>query len=710
MASTDVGGGGRAIEIMNPRPNRAAAFVRADFARHSSIVLASTVIVNVFNYLFHTVVSRALGPSDYGELASLLSIFLIVSFPAGVISMVMVKFVAEFHVLNEPERISAFCRRVTIWLAAISGVLIVGVMALGGEIAAYLHFGGHQSGAGLGFMIAAALLLSPFRGVLQGVERFSQLAASFSIEAFGKLGFGVLAIYLGRGVPGILWGVGLGSAISVAYTAYVVYRAFGFLGVAPRIDWRRLLKSTATVSVTLLAITVLGFADILFVKHYFSAPQAGLYGIASLVGKGLYFLVSFAAVVVLPKASLEAARGRAALPTLARAVAVIAALSAIVILTLFFFKSQVVTLLAGKAFAGAGALLLPYGIAMTFLAMANLITSYWIGAHRSRFLGPLVIAAVAEIVLLQFMHASLMQFVVTLAIGHFVVFCSTLFGFVPREGALMRQIELEDPFSWDFVGAATDLEPTVQTEHRYLIVLPTYNELDNIASIINRVLAASPALHVLVVDDASPDGTADLVRSISEENDRVSLMVRSGKLGLGSAYLVGFRYAIERGFRGVCTMDADHSHDPACLPSMMQRLQTADLVIGSRYVAGGSISNWNFFRRINSWVANTLARMSISTQVKDCTSGYRLYSTELLSRMNLTLLHSTGYSMLVELLDAALRRNAVVSEFPIHFENRSTGESKMGSKEIFESLQTYRRLRFARALDDAITEEKVVAG
>lgn len=709
MASTDVASGGRGMDIRTLRPNRIAAFARADFARHSSIVLASTVIVNVFNYLFHTIASRALGPSDYGELASLLSIFLIVSFPAGVISMVMVKFVAEFHALNEPERISAFCRRVALWLCAICGLVIIGVAAVGGQIATYLHFGAHESGAGLGFMIAAALLLSPFRGVLQGVERFSQLAASLSLEAFGKLGFGVLAIYLGRGVPGILWGVGLGSAISVAYTAYVVYRAFGFSGVSLRIDWRRLLKSTATVTITLLAITVLGFADILFVKHYFDAPQAGLYGIASLVGKGLYFLVSFAAVIVLPKASLEAARGRAALPTLARSVAVIAALSAVVILTLFFFKSQIVILLAGKAFAGAGALLMPYGIAMTFLAMANLVTSYWIGAHRSRFLGPLVIAAVAEIIALQFMHASLMQFVVTLAIGHFVVFCSTLFGFVPREGALMRQVELKDPLAWDFAGA-TDLEPTVQTEHRYLIVLPTYNELNNIASIINRVLAASPALHVLVVDDASPDGTADLVRSISKENDRVSLIVRSGKLGLGSAYLVGFRYAIQRGFRGVCTMDADHSHDPACLPSMMQRLQTADLVIGSRYVAGGSISNWNFFRRINSWVANTLARMSISTQVKDCTSGYRLYSTDLLSRMNLTLLHSTGYSMLVELLDAALRRNAVVSEFPIHFENRSTGESKMGSKEIFESLQTYRRLRFARALDDVIIEEKVVAG
>lgn len=231
---------------------------------------------------------------------------------------------------------------------------------------------------------------------------------------------------------------------------------------------------------------------------------------------------------------------------------------------------------------------------------------------------------------------------------------------------------------------------------RILVVLPTYNESENIKKVIDRVLAINGALQVLVIDDSSPDRTSEIVDGIARENDRVKLIVRTKKLGLGSAHLMGFQYGIENGFDSVCTMDADNSHDPNRLLEMLRALRHADLVIGSRYVKGGIIRNWTLPRKLNSLFANTLARFSISSPVRDCTSGYRLYSIALLTRMNLNSLRSLGYSMIVELLQEATEKGAVIAEVPIVFENRTEGESKMGHVEIVESLRTYRRLLFRR--------------
>ena len=232
--------------------------------------------------------------------------------------------------------------------------------------------------------------------------------------------------------------------------------------------------------------------------------------------------------------------------------------------------------------------------------------------------------------------------------------------------------------------------------HRtHLVILPTYNERLNLERLVRGVLDADPEADVLVIDDSSPDGTADLARHLMRETNRIFLIQRPGKMGLGSAYLRGFTESMTNGYRGVCTMDADNSHDPSALPRMFAALDRADLVIGSRYVRGG-FTDQSVPRRVNSAVANGLARIMLDLAIKDCTSGFRVYSTDALRKLPLGSLQSRGYSMLVELLCQVAEQGGRIVEVPIAFRDRSAGESKIGLHEIWESLRTIARLRRGR--------------
>ncbi len=229
--------------------------------------------------------------------------------------------------------------------------------------------------------------------------------------------------------------------------------------------------------------------------------------------------------------------------------------------------------------------------------------------------------------------------------------------------------------------------------YRCLVVLPTYNERDNIAQILQSVLSADDRLDVLVVDDSSPDLTAVTVREIERCTPRVRLIQRAKKMGLGSAYVLGFATAIREGFGTVCTMDADLSHDPRYLADMLKLHGDYDLIIGSRYVAGGHIEGFSIWRKMNSIVANALARRFIGSDVRDCTSGYRVYSTALLRKLNLPALEASGYSMIVELLYEARVSHALVAEYPIVFKTRIAGKSKISYLEVLGSMRTLFRLK-----------------
>ena len=215
-----------------------------------------------------------------------------------------------------------------------------------------------------------------------------------------------------------------------------------------------------------------------------------------------------------------------------------------------------------------------------------------------------------------------------------------------------------------------------------LIVIPTYNERENIAEILSDILRVAPAADVLVIDDNSPDGTGRLADELAAGEPRIHVLHRPGKLGLGTAYIAGFHYAIERGYELVFEMDADYSHDPSYLPSFFTAIEGADLVIGSRYVRGGGTPNWSALRKFISGGGNIFARAVLGIPIHDCTAGFRCYRTAALRTLNLARIHTQGYAFQVEMAYLFWKLGFRVREVPIIFVDRRVGKSKM-SRSIF---------------------------
>jgi dolichol-phosphate mannosyltransferase len=221
---------------------------------------------------------------------------------------------------------------------------------------------------------------------------------------------------------------------------------------------------------------------------------------------------------------------------------------------------------------------------------------------------------------------------------------------------------------------------------RSLIVIPTYNERQNIGELLDQVFAAAPATDALVIDDNSPDGTGQVVDAIAARDPRVHVLHRAGKLGLGTAYVRGFRYAMEEGYDLVFEMDADFSHDPKYLPRFFEAAQNVDLVIGSRYIPGGGTPNWSPLRRFISGGGNTFARLVLGIPIRDCTGGYRCYHVGALRTLNLDAISAQGYAFQVELAYNIWKSGYTWREIPIIFEDRRVGKSKMSRKIFIEAF------------------------
>lgn len=226
------------------------------------------------------------------------------------------------------------------------------------------------------------------------------------------------------------------------------------------------------------------------------------------------------------------------------------------------------------------------------------------------------------------------------------------------------------------------------------VVVPTYNEAENIELLVRQLLTLPLDVQVVVVDDNSPDGTGEIADRLAAEDSRVQPLHRPGKLGLGTAYIAGFKHAMERGAALVLSMDADFSHSPRYIPSMVDKMGECDLVIGSRYVRGGGTRHCTLPRRILSWGANAFAKVTLGLRARDCTAGFRCYRREVLERVGLDQIFSEGYSFLIEMLFRTQRLGYRVGEVPIIFENRQRGASKISRKEILKAVYTVLRLRF----------------
>jgi dolichol-phosphate mannosyltransferase len=232
-----------------------------------------------------------------------------------------------------------------------------------------------------------------------------------------------------------------------------------------------------------------------------------------------------------------------------------------------------------------------------------------------------------------------------------------------------------------------------------LVVTPTYNEAENIEKLIGDVLSKGPDIHMLVVDDSSPDGTGSIVEKLKDGNPRIHLIRRSGKLGLGTAYVAGFKFALSHNYDFVLEMDADFSHNPNEIPNFLKKMNGCDVVLGSRYADGVRVVNWPIRRLILSFSANLYTRIITGLPVHDATSGFKCFKRNVLESIDLEQIRSNGYAFQIEMVFHAWKKGFRICEIPITFVDRRSGVSKMSKKIVYEAAFMVWKLKLRSMLN-----------
>lgn len=240
-----------------------------------------------------------------------------------------------------------------------------------------------------------------------------------------------------------------------------------------------------------------------------------------------------------------------------------------------------------------------------------------------------------------------------------------------------------------------------------MVVIPTYNERDNIESLVNEILGLNLDIHVLIVDDNSPDGTGDIADILVKKHGEVHVIHRQGKMGLGSAYIEGFKYALNAGAEKILEMDADFSHNPDRLPDFLEKSEEYDLVIGSRYLNGVSVVNWPIRRLMLSYFANVYTRVVTGLKIRDCTGGFKCFNRRVLEVIDLDKIRSDGYSFQIEMNFRCAEKGFKIGEIPIIFIDRQAGASKMSKKIVREAVIMVWRLRVGYLLKRILGMKKV---
>jgi dolichol-phosphate mannosyltransferase len=232
------------------------------------------------------------------------------------------------------------------------------------------------------------------------------------------------------------------------------------------------------------------------------------------------------------------------------------------------------------------------------------------------------------------------------------------------------------------------------TNTKKLIIIPTFNELENLPRLLPKVLSKDEGIDVLIVDDNSPDGTAAFIENESKKNNRIHLIKRSSKQGLGTAYITGFKFALQKGYDIIFEMDADFSHDPNEIPKFLEEIKNSDVVLGSRYKNGVNVINWPMRRLLLSWYANIYTRVITGMPLHDATGGFKCFKREVLEAINLDEVRSNGYAFQIEMNFKAWKKGFKLKEIPIIFVDRVKGKSKMSKKIVREAVTMVWKLRF----------------
>ncbi len=394
--------------------------LRNDFLRHSALVFGASMACNVFNYAFNFAISRRIGVENYAALSSLINGLIIVSIPAAVANLVIVKYTAEFHAVADDARLWRLSQLLLKWTAVAAVILFAAGMMLRSAVASFLHIPNDATITLCVAIMALGFLMPSVRGILQGEQDFRRYSVSVTLEVLFKVLLGVGLVYAGYGVFGAMAGWLCGTTLALAYTIWAVrvHRAQPGELVRLSLDLRRLVQTCLGVAVATAAMTLLSFMDVVLVKHYFNAHEAGLYAAVNLTGKVILFLVSFLPMILLPKAVAQAKRSESTTGLLAQATLGTVVMAGTVLAIFGIEPARALSLLAGHAFSAGAAYVFQYDLAIGLLACLSVVVNYKIGLHRFDFLVPLCIVLCAEAAAIVFYHRSLWEVIHILLIGN----------------------------------------------------------------------------------------------------------------------------------------------------------------------------------------------------------------------------------------------------------------------------------------------------
>lgn len=412
--------------------------LRNDFLRHSALVFGATTAVNALNYAFNFALSRRLGVEGFATLSSLVSFLMILTIPMSILTLVVVKYAGVYHAAGDAQRLRRLSQMLLRYAIAVGAAIFVVGALLQGEIASFLRIDEKTAILLCLGIISVGVVTPSLRGVLQGEQDFQRFSSSLLLEIVLKVAFGVSLVYAGMGVAGAMLGWILGAAIALLYTIWAVFRKHGAVAGAEvrlGLDLRRLARTTVGVGLATGLVTFVSFMDVLLVKHYFPAHEAGLYAAVNLTGKVVLFLVAFVPAVVLPKAVEKKTNGDDPHPLLLQAAGITVVLCGFTLCAFGLFPGDVVRALAGRDFVGAAPYVFQYDVAIGLLAIITLLVNYRIGVHRFGFLYGLSAVFIADIIAISLAHRTLWDIIHVLLAGNAVgvaVCCYGIVGDVPR--------------------------------------------------------------------------------------------------------------------------------------------------------------------------------------------------------------------------------------------------------------------------------------
>ncbi len=389
----------------------------SELVRHGLLVLISLTVANVLNYAFYAVVGRMVGVENYGVFSSVIAAVIIFTTPAIIGQTVVAKLAADFRAAGDADGLRGFANAVTRFSLALGGALGVAGIVLAQPVASFLRIADPVIIVLASVALAGGIVMWLQRGIFQGAGAFGSFGISNLMEGFGKMLFAAIFVTL-YGLRGAFVGLALGLGATAVYNELRIRQRFGSASRRFHADPRRIAISASATGLAVFAITAMLLFDVILVKHYFNARDAGLYGAAALIGRSFYTVVSFVPTIVLPKASGRVAARRSPLPLLFGAGAVTLSCCAIALVLLRIAPATVIIGIAGSKFLDAAPLVFPYGCATAALATANVFAMYKIGLHRFDFVGPLLVVMAGEVASVVLRHRVLADVLQTIVIGH----------------------------------------------------------------------------------------------------------------------------------------------------------------------------------------------------------------------------------------------------------------------------------------------------